>query len=266
MMQVPFDQIAHRYDSTFTYSAIGELQRGQVWSYLENILPQLTGLEILELNCGTGEDAIRFGSQGFTIMATDNSKEMLKLTEAKVKQHALQHRITSQYLDLANIDSVSFDKKFDLVFSNFGGLNCIGPTSMKHLMNRLPALLSPGGRFIAVIMPPYCLWASLYSLFTFRFRDFVKRWIDKKVLVKFPGINFDVWYYKPSEIEHWVRPAFSTMTKRPIGLTVPPSYLESFFSRHSSWLSVFNAIDTRLGKLSLLSGLGDHFLIDTKLK
>lgn len=266
MMLVPFDQIAHHYDSTFTNSVIGELQREQVWRYLQKILPQLNGLEILELNCGTGEDAVQFGERGFTILATDISQEMLKLTNSKIKQHALQNRVTSFCLDIANIDSVSFDKRFDLVFSNFGGLNCIGPAAVQRLINKMPTLLSPGGRFIAIIMPPYCLWASLYFLFKFRFRDGFQRWTDKKVLATFPGINFNVWYYKPSEIKNWIHPAFKTMATLPIGLTVPPTYLEKFFSRHRAWLSVFNTIDTKLGQLSLLSGMADHFLIDVKLR
>ena len=74
---VPNDHIASTYDASFTRTPIGQLQRKQVWTYLEKITLELKGLDILELNCGTGEDAVLFSEKGFYIVATDVSEEML---------------------------------------------------------------------------------------------------------------------------------------------------------------------------------------------
>ena len=142
-MGVPFDHIASTYDSSFTRTPIGQLQRKQVWNYLEKITPQLKGLDILELNCGTGEDAVLFSEKGFNIVATDVSEEMLKVTQEKVQQYSMQHKISSHYLDLDSFDDSMFEKKFDLIFSNFGGLNCINPESLKKLFDKIPGILSP---------------------------------------------------------------------------------------------------------------------------
>src|SRR5688500_10106525 len=99
-MAVPFDHIASTYDSIFTRSAIGQLQRKRVWRYIDKIIPDLNGFEMLELNCGTGEDAMMFGERGFNIVATDISQEMLKVTQKKAEQFSLQSKISSHYLDL----------------------------------------------------------------------------------------------------------------------------------------------------------------------
>src|SRR5688572_4981004 len=170
-MGVPFDHIASSYDSSFTQTPIGQLQRRQVWNHLEKIMTELSGLDILELNCGTGEDAVLFSEKGFNIVATDVSEEMLKVTQEKVQQYSMQHRISSQYLDLDSFDDSLFEKKFDLVFSNFGGLNCITPESFQKLLNKLPGILTPQGRFVAVIMPKFCLWESIYFLLKFQFKN-----------------------------------------------------------------------------------------------
>src|ERR1044072_2051179 len=138
-MAAPFDHIASAYDSVFTQSAIGQLQRKQVWNYIEKIMPQLNGLEMLELNCGTGEDAMMFSEKGFNIVATDVSEEMLKITQQKAQQYSMQNKISSHYLDLDRFDESLFDKKFDLIFSNFGGLNCINPESFKKLIEKIPS-------------------------------------------------------------------------------------------------------------------------------
>jgi hypothetical protein len=51
-----FDSLAARYDDLFTRSTIGRAQRDAVWDVLIDTFEP--GAHILELNCGTGEDAL----------------------------------------------------------------------------------------------------------------------------------------------------------------------------------------------------------------
>ncbi len=265
-MAVPFDHIASAYDSVFTQSAIGQLQRKQVWTYLEKITPELNGLEILELNCGTGEDALLFSERGFNIVATDVSEEMLKVTQQKAHQFSMQNKISSHYLDLDSFDETLFDKKFDLIFSNFGGLNCINPEALQKLLEKLPKVLSPKGRFIAVIMPKFCLWESIYFTLRFQGKNIFRRWTSRDVPANLDGAVVKTWYYRPSQIRRWSAENFATVTRQPIGFALPPSYLEKFFSRHKRFLFGLNAIERKLFRLAFLSGMADHFIIDLKLQ
>ena len=265
-MAVPFDHIATTYDSLFTRSVIGQLQRKQVWRYLEKITPQLNGLEILELNCGTGEDAMLFSEKGFNIVATDVSEEMLKVTVQKANQFSMQNKISSQYLDLDSFDETVFDKKFDLIFSNFGGLNCINPESLHKLLHKIPSILLPGGRFIGVIMPKFCLWETSYLLLKFHFKQAFRRLTNKEVIINLQGTNLKTWYYNPSQIKKWSGRKFKLMTTVPIGFALPPSYLERYFSKRKRLLLRLNIFEKKVDRLSFLSGMADHFLIDLKLK
>jgi hypothetical protein len=52
----PFDEMAADYDRSFTASAIGSLMRQAVWRRLDACFRP--GDRVLELNCGTGTDAI----------------------------------------------------------------------------------------------------------------------------------------------------------------------------------------------------------------
>jgi ubiquinone/menaquinone biosynthesis C-methylase UbiE len=265
-MAAPFDHIASTYDSVFTQSAIGQLQRKQVWRYLEQITPELRGLEILELNCGTGEDAVLFSEKGFNIVATDVSEEMLKVTQQKAHQFSMQNKISSHYLDLDSFDETLFDKKFDLVFSNFGGLNCINPESLKKLLQKLPHILNPKGRFVAVIMPKFCLWESLYFLARFQFKNVFRRWRQDEVLADLHGMFVKTWYFRPSQIKTWSSQNFSMVSRKPVGFALPPSYLEKFFERKKRLLFGLNIMEKKLFNVSLLSGMADHFIIDLKLR
>lgn len=264
-MGVPFDHIASTYDASFTRTPIGQLQRKQVWKYLQKITPELKGLDILELNCGTGEDAVLFSEKGFNIVATDVSEEMLKVTQEKVQQYSMQHKISSQYLDLDSFDDTLFEKKFDLIFSNFGGLNCINPESLKKLFDKVPSILNPGGRFVAVIMPKFCLWESIYFISKFQFKNAFRRWTSGSVDAGLHGAQIKTWYFRPTQIKSWAH-KFSLVSTRPIGFALPPSYLQQFFSRHKRFLWRLNKLEKKINGWSSVSGMSDHYLIDLKLK
>ena len=95
-MQNAFDQIASSYDETFTYTEIGKKQRNIVWDYLKRTLPADTQLDILELNCGTGEDALFLANIGHSVTATDASEEMLNITnEGWFGESALYQKVAA---------------------------------------------------------------------------------------------------------------------------------------------------------------------------
>ena len=66
-----FDRIAQDYDQIFTNSLIGRAQRDAVWKVLTRTFR--TNDKILELNCGTGEDAIFLAGNGISVIALDAS-------------------------------------------------------------------------------------------------------------------------------------------------------------------------------------------------
>lgn len=262
---MPFDHIAS-YDSLFTRSVIGQLQRKQVWRYLQRVTSQLRGLEILELNCGANEDAMIFSEKGVNLVATDISEEMLKVTTVRANQYSMQNRISSQYLDPESFDETVFDKKFDLIFANFGGLNCLHPEALKRLIHNLPVILAPGGRFIAVVTPKLCLWESLYYMVRFRFGQAFRRNTSQESVVQLGGVSFKSWYYNPSQITRWSENRFKVIRKIPVGLLTPPVALESQFHSRKPFIFRMSRWGKRLDAASFLSGLADNYLIDLQLK
>jgi ubiquinone/menaquinone biosynthesis C-methylase UbiE len=118
-----FDRVAHSYDDVFTRSVIGRAQRNQVWQRL--LAAFQPGQRILELNCGTGEDARFLAQKGRSVVACDASSVMLEVAEGRGKLEAGSGGI--EYRQLANEDlSVLLGQEsFDGAFSNFSGLNCV---------------------------------------------------------------------------------------------------------------------------------------------
>src|SRR5688500_3425722 len=87
----PFDSMALDYDRSFTASSIGQRMRAAVWRRLDAVFRP--GERVLELNCGTGEDAVHLAGRGVRVLATDTSPEMLAIARAKVERAGLTERV-----------------------------------------------------------------------------------------------------------------------------------------------------------------------------
>ena len=147
-MDNSFDPVADLYDETFSNTRIGKAQRDIVWKYLRK--KNLINKNILELNCGTGVDAIHL-AQNNRVTATDASEAMLRITKAKIDQNDLQSNCKTILWNLNDQFTGDKEEKYDLIFSNFGGLNCISPEALKNLSSELYSLLKPGGAMIRMV-------------------------------------------------------------------------------------------------------------------
>jgi ubiquinone/menaquinone biosynthesis C-methylase UbiE len=73
--QTYWDAAAETYVRDFTATSIGETRRYAVWSRLEKIVS--SGQKLLELNCGTGIDAVHLAQRGIQLVSCDISLRMI---------------------------------------------------------------------------------------------------------------------------------------------------------------------------------------------
>lgn len=259
-----FDQIAEEYDAGFVDTAVGKMQRDVVWKYLEKTFEKKRNLRILELNCGTGEDAVWLASQGHQVLATDVSEKMLDV--ARSKGSGLTENISFALLDISQAESYPSDTTFDLVFSNFGGLNCVSPEILQAIAPNLASLLNPGGRLIAVVMSGFCLWETFYFGIKGRPKEAFRRSRNSSVKVKIGDELVETWYYSTSKLKRIFGDAFKVVDKQAVGLFIPPSYLDNYFRNHKKSLQSLQRLENSTARLSVTANLSDHFLIDMEVK
>ena len=257
-----FDSVAQSYDETFTHSSIGKALRRKVYQYLEKIVPPGISLHILELNCGTGEDAIYFAKQGHYVTATDISEAMIKKAKEKITKEGVGDKIQLFVADIRDLSEIRSNEKFDLVFSNFGGLNCLSSEDLKISSYKLSNLLAKDGRFIAVVMPKFCFWESVYSVTKFKGENIMRRNTNKPLSVKVGEDLVDTWYYSPGEFRRIFNDSFRFVALKPIGFVLPPSYMEPYFSKRSNLLKKLEKTEGYISAVPALSYWSDHFLID----
>ncbi|MEO1517004.1 MAG: class I SAM-dependent methyltransferase [Bacteroidota bacterium] len=257
-----FDAVAQAYDRSFTHSSVGAMQRQSVYRQLEVYLEKYDLQKVLELNCGTGEDACWLARQGRQVWATDLSAEMVAVAKNKASQ-LLPEEQRPQFGQLAVEDLAGFDKAgdFDLVFSNFGGLNCLSPSALAQSMTDIAAKLRPGGVFAAVIMGRFCAWESLYFLAKRQWKQAWRRQAKGPIAAPLSeGVQVDTWYYGPSAIKKLAMPHFHPLQLSPIGWALPPSYLDSWFQTHPRFLSWLDRWEQRGQSTPWLAQGADHYL------
>lgn len=263
LTKAAFDPEAKNYDDSFTNSWIGRTQRLLVRKHLDKRLRSKVNESVLELNCGTGEDAYHIAQKGHKVLATDISSQMIEVATSKQNEN-LNSDPGFLVCDIRSVYHTLSEKKFDLVFSNFGGLNCLSPDELKTLRDDLHKLLSPEGRLVFVIMGRKCIWENLYFRFKGR-KDQLNRRMNKNALkVHLERSVQDVWYYDPKEFSRFFIEKFSVVKIKPIGLFIPPSYLEPAIKGKKIFQSLLLFPEKLFGNSSSLANYADHFLIELR--
>src|ERR1700733_7590595 len=78
-----FDSLAAKDEDLFTGSVIGRAQRGVVWDALIDTFEP--GAHILELNCGTGEDALFLAGHDVSVHVCDASAQMIHTARRRMQ-------------------------------------------------------------------------------------------------------------------------------------------------------------------------------------
>lgn len=258
-MTESFDISAPLYDDVFTNSHIGKLQRQLVHNFLKINLPKNQSLNVLEINCGTGHDALWLANQGHQIIATDISSEMISVATAKLVSNPNQPEFLQ--LDINKLEDTHFENSFDLIFSNFGGLNCLSPIQLEKFFISAEKKLKPNGKIIGVIMPKHCILENAYFIMKGNIKKAFRRNTDNVVVANADGTDVDTWYYNPKNIIKITNKLFVIDKVKPIGFCIPPSYLEPFFKNKLKFLKILRNLDTIFNSSSFLSKYSDHYLI-----
>ena len=276
---IVFDRMAARYDALWTATPIGRAQRDLVWRDMDPLFQP--GQRILDIGCGTGEDAAHFVARGVSVYATDPSPAMIQVAAAR-GGFAVAVRSAEE---LAQIDG-----PFDGAISNFGALNCV--KDLPSVARSLAALVRPGGSLAICILGRFCAWETLHYAVRFQFAKAFRRWRGRARFVGQvdnlqrvgnpladasespkgagnqparrmpscptmqvpPGIM--VHYPTVAEIRAAFAPNFELQRWTGIGLLVPPSYVKL----PRALVAVLAACDRLLARLPLLRALADHRL------
>jgi len=251
-MSSSFDRLAPTYDHDFTEDVIARHLRDRVHARLNRLFH--AGETVLELGCGTGEDALRLAQRGVCVIATDASEGMRGAARTKL---ADQPHISVMPLDLNGLSETA--PTVDHAFSNFGAVNCVHD---RHALARwLAERVRPGGKIAFGIMSRFCVWEIGWHVIHVDFRIAFRRVRGASEFRIEDGDLIRVYYPTVQQITREFAPDFRRVHIEPLGLFLPPTALYPVLEKHPAQLKRAMRLDDAI-RPSVLANLADHYWIE----
>jgi SAM-dependent methyltransferase len=249
----PFDILAGAYDETFTRTDLGRRLRTAVWRHLDAAFAP--GARVLELGCGTGEDALHLASRGVQVVATDASAAMIQETARKAHEAGHDSLVTAQVLSFEELPGAEpLLGPFDGAFSNFGAVNCAAdPAALAGALGRL---LAPSSPLLLVALGRYVPWEWAWFLGRVEparaFRRLARGGLTWRGLA--------VRYPSPHQLASAFSPWFRRRNLVALGALLPPSYAAPSVAPRT--LAFLDRWERRLEGVFPLAWLADHYLLE----
>ncbi len=255
-----FSLTAEKYDSFAQDHPHQARMRGKVYAHLQGLLP--AGSRILELNAGTGIDAVELARRGYRIHATDIAPGMLDRLRLKAGEVGMQERITAEERSFLQLDGVP-GAPFDAVFSDLGGLNCI--SNLSPVIAQLPRVTKPGGIVTWVLMPHVCLW-EMAEVFRLNFKVAFRRFSQRGVRANLEGLHFPVYYFSPHQVIQWFGPEFELVRLEGLSVITPTAESKALAKRYQRLYRVLAWMDDRLSPRWPWYGWGDFYILSMRYR
>ena len=255
-----FSLTAERYDSFAQDHPHLTRMRNKVYAHVQRHVPQ--GAHILELNAGTGTDAVQLAARGYHVHATDIAPGMLERQRGKVRELGLGDRITVEERSFLSLEAIP-GAPFDAVFSDLGGLNCV--RDLSPVIAQLPQVLRPGGIVTWVIMPHVCLW-EMAEVFRGHFRLAFRRFSHEAVRANLEGLHFDVYYFSPRQVLDWFGHDYERLALEGLSVLTPTAESKSFATLFPLVYRTLAWLDDRLSPHWPWSGWGDFFMLSLRYR
>ncbi|MGA9120097.1 MAG: class I SAM-dependent methyltransferase [Bacteroidota bacterium] len=221
------------------------------------------GSRLLEINCGTGNDAVSLAGQGYTIFATDISPSMVHLAREKATAMGLEDSVEVQVLPFDRLSALR-GSTFDGAYSNLGGLNCTN--DLQPIASGLADLLRPDGIFIGVVMPPFCLWETSAFLLRGKWRLAFRRTARGGTPANVHGGTVRTFYYSPRRFAAAFADHFDHVATVGLAVFLPPPNFGRTYSLLGKRIGLFERLDDTVAAWPLFRSIGDHYAIVLRRK
>lgn len=251
-----FDRIASSYDHAFdSLPATQRLRRHMRQILLRCFAP---GSMVLELNCGTGTDALALAASGIRVHATDASPTMVHEAQTKATRVPHGELVTTGVLSFAELAELR--QEFDGAFSDMGGLNCA--EDIHSVARDIARLVRPGGCFVASVMTDFCLWETVAFLLRGRPEKMFRR--RRVSVAHVGGLPIQIRYFSPARFARAFIPWFEPIEIVGLNVFTPPPTSQRAYSGLGRLNTMLEALDDTVAPRFPFNRMGDHFVIVLK--
>jgi SAM-dependent methyltransferase len=245
-----FDRAAERGDAGFGTNPAGLVFRHTFERRLLGLLP--AGARVLDLGCGSGEDAIAMASRGRRVVGIDPSPRRIERAREKAAAHGLAEPAL-RFGVLAAESVAEIDGPFDGAYSDFGALN---RADLAVVGRALAGALRPGAPVLLSLMGPWPLPAAVARALTGMGesrRGSEPRLADLPVAATYPS---------PREAREALGPAFVWRGGFALGVLLPGPAQAGFAERNPQVFGLLAMLESVCRGWPLLRALGDYHVLE----
>jgi len=256
-IQTYWNKAAETYDQEFTDTLVGRAERDMVWEELGRAFR--SGQRILELNCGTGVDAVHLAETGVRVLACDIAPGMIAMARRRLNASALADMVDLRVLPTEDIAALRDEGPFDGAFSNFAGLNMV--RDLCCVARDLAALLKPGAHVLLCMAGRIAPWEITWYLAHGDLGRAFQRFRPGGVVRLVDGVRINAYYPSISTMVRTFAPEFRLRSCRGIGISLPPAYAEPWARRFPRVFEGLAGADRWLSRVPGLRALAGHVLL-----
>ncbi len=247
-----FDALAEDYDRAFTDTPLGTRMRQAVWRRLAARFGP--GDRVLEINCGTGVDAVHLAGAGIEVTATDGSSGMLAVARRRVEAAGVADRVRLAQVRLEALDGSLGE--FDGALSNFGGVNCVADVGA--LAARLAGCLRPGAVAILAVMGPLVPWEWVWFTAQGQPRRALRRLarsgaVWRGATIRYPSIR---------QLRRRCAPWFVVDRVAGVGCLLPPPFANRLAAAYPRLVDWLDRTERRRETTWPVPHLADHYVAE----
>lgn len=154
-----YEKTAEDYDKEYE-APRWKLYDAITWQNIKQFLPKKKSGIVLDAGGGTGHWTIKLAKQGYRVMLTDISENMLKVAERRIKKEKLEDRIETRIADIRNMSCFT-SNQFDMALAEGDPVSyCLDPE--KAIME-LTRVVKPNAPVIVSVDSKYPIISRLIA-------------------------------------------------------------------------------------------------------
>ncbi len=218
------------------------------------------GALVLDIGCGTGEEALRLAQEGYSVLGIDVSPGMVWQAQAKLAVYGLRRFAQFRWLAAGRLSNLDERGPFQGAYASLGTLNT--EPDLPAVAEGLHTLLEPGAPFVATVMNRRCLFERLYGLRRQRPGEVLPRpaaWAEGRAGAS--DVIAPVRFYSPAEFAAPFAEYFTVERVIAFPLWFPPVHLHALYRERADRYRRRLAVERRMRTWPVFREQGDHFLI-----